>query len=129
MKQLILVMALIFTGMQIQAQVQVIEKKDGAETIINLNEMPELSLIQVVGVANWTGNKVTITIDYGQKKDFRNDSYIVDNETGEKTKFNTMIDAMNYLEKHGWAYLDAYTLSMGNQAVYHYMFKKITPKE
>lgn len=125
---MIIILALFAIGTMAQAQVKVVEKDNGVETIIDLNALPELSLIQIVGTANWTGTKVTIGIDYGQKRDWKNDSYIIDNETGEKTKFHSMIGAMNYLEKNGWAYLDAYTLSFGNQAVYHYIFKKITPR-
>jgi len=126
MKRITLFIALVISGILIQAQVQVVEKEDGIETVINLNEQEELVLIQMVGMSNFWGTKVTISIDYGQEKDYRNDSYIIDNVTGEKRKFNSMIESMNYLEKYGWAYLDAYTVSIGNQLVYHYIFKKIT---
>lgn len=111
------------------SQVKVVEKNKGKEEIININELKDVSVVQIVGMGNLLGTKIKIYVDYGQDWDLRNDSYVIDNETGEKVKFESMIHALNYMEKYGWAYLDAYTLSTGSGLVYHYLFKRITPQQ
>jgi len=129
MKKFIIVIAMLLCYSVSQAQVKVYEKLQGGnEMIVDINSLKNLKVIQIVGTANWTGTKVTIMIDYGQKKDWKSDSFIVDNKTGAKTKFHSVIAAINYLENNGWAYLDAYTVSIGNSNVYHYTFKRIDVK-
>ena len=41
-------------------------------------------------------------------------------ENGNKIEFNTMVDAMNYMSKRGWEYVDDVTY----EGVVHYVFKK-----
>ncbi|PQJ33021.1 hypothetical protein BST92_14300 [Nonlabens arenilitoris] len=66
--------------------------------------------------------KVNVTIDFGQKSGFFEQSYIRD-ENGKKIKFYTVIDALNYMKSLGWEFIDAYAITIGNSNVYHYLFK------
>jgi len=43
----------------------------------------------------------------------------VQDANGKKKKFNTMIDALNFMHSMGYEYVDAYAITLGNQNVYH----------
>lgn len=69
-------------------------------------------------------NKVNITIDFGQDMKWYQDNRLKDPETGKSMTFNSMIDALNYMGKQGWAFEQAYAVTQGNQNVYHYLLRK-----
>ena len=54
------------------------------------------------------GKTKKVIIDYGQEQ-FRGDSMqiLVDGE-GNRVEFNSMIDALNYMESLGWNFVQAY---------------------
>jgi hypothetical protein len=70
-------------------------------------------------------NKVTIEIDFGQENKYwsARDTQVKD-ENGKLVVFNSMIDALNFLSKNGYEFIDAYTITISNQNVYHYILKK-----
>ena len=46
-------------------------------------------------------------------------------KAGRLKKFNSVIDAINYLGKSGWRLVNAFPVSTGSgPMVYHYVFKK-----
>lgn len=70
--------------------------------------------------------KVTVSIDFGQKVSFWkqcSDDKIVD-ENGKDVVFNSMVDAMNFMGKRGWKFVQAYVVTEGNQNVYHWLLSK-----
>lgn len=78
----------------------------------------------VLATSNLLGTKVSITIDKGQEvKLFKNTGAVRDDE-GKLKKFNTVIDALNYMNEDGWIFVDAYVVTVGQQNVYHYMMKR-----
>lgn len=79
---------------------------------------------EIVGTSKLGGKKVTINIDYGQYQPRGRGSKLVDEKTGQPILFNSMIDALNYMGKFGWEFVQAYTITMGNSNVYHYLLKK-----
>ena len=78
---------------------------------------------QIVGQSNGFTPKVKISIDYGQEMKFGSDNRLVD-ESGQVIKFNSMIDALNYMGSKGWNFEQAYAITMGNANVYHYLLSK-----
>lgn len=48
---------------------------------------------------------------------------------GKKIEFSTMVDAMNYMSKRGWEYVDNVIYKDGSHNVVHYIFKKIVTKD
>lgn len=71
-------------------------------------------------------NKVTVTVDFGQATSFwksTKESKIVD-DNGQDIVFNSMVDAMNYMSKRGWKFLQAYVVTEGNQNSYHWLMSK-----
>ena len=79
---------------------------------------------EVVATARLLSTKVTIDIDYGEERSIWKDNRLKD-ENGKLKKFNTTIDAINYLGKNGWKLVNAFPVLNGNgPMVYHYVFKK-----
>ena len=86
---------------------------------------------ELMGIGRFMSNKVTVTIDYGQETKFFSpeDQRIKDESTGRAQKFNSMIDAMNYMAENGWEFVNAYVVSIPNglgssRNVYHWLLKK-----
>jgi hypothetical protein len=68
--------------------------------------------------------KVTIDVDYGDERSFWKDHRLKDDD-GKLKKFNSVIDALNYLGKAGWKLVNAYPVYNGSSSnIYHYVFKK-----
>lgn len=81
---------------------------------------------QILGTSRFLSNKVTVEIDFGQFRSIWEDNRLKDPATGERIVFNSMIDALNYMGKQGWEFVQAYAFNVGNQNVYHFLMKKST---
>jgi len=90
----------------------------------------DVEYVQIVGTAKLFSKKVNIQIDFGQEnKLFSAKDTQVKNENGKLMKFNSMIDALNFMSKNGYNFVDAYAITISNQNVYHYLLKKRKNKE
>ena len=78
---------------------------------------------QVIASPRLFSNKVTIDIDFGEEKSFWRDNRLKSYE-GRVKKFNTVIDALNYMGKDGWLFINAYPVTSGGNTIYHFAFKK-----
>ena len=78
---------------------------------------------QVLGYGRFFSNKCTIEIDFGQFKSWLEVQKFLD-EDGKPKVFNSMIDALNFMAKWGWQFLQAYAFSVSNQMVYHYIMRR-----
>lgn len=75
-------------------------------------------------------NKVSIDVDFGDERKLFTDNRMRDEETGRLKKFNTIVDALNYLGSQGWTLVNAFPAPDGtNNSTYHYYFKKGFRKE
>ena len=89
---------------------------------------------EIVQVGSISSTKLEIQIDYGQNvKAWFNDRRLVD-ENGKSIKFNSMIDALNYMGEIGWEFVQAYVittkLSEGqNINTIHWLLKRELPKK
>ena len=86
-------------------------------------QTPKFIYCQIVGTEKMLSTKVTIAVDFGQKMKIFADNRMKD-ETGKPLVFNSMIDALNYMGKQGWEFSQAYTITISNQNVYHFLMKK-----
>ncbi len=82
---------------------------------------------QVIATPKLLSNKVTIDIDFGEEKSFWRDTRLK-SDGGKIKKFNTIIDALNYMGKEGWVFINAYPVHLGETEIYHFAFKKQFPK-
>ena len=78
---------------------------------------------EVIATPWLLSNKVTIDINYGEGKSIWKDTRLKDDE-GKLKKFNTVIDALNYMGKDGWIFVNAFPVLNGTTQIYHYVFKK-----
>lgn len=80
---------------------------------------------ELVGTQNLLG-KIIVSVDFGQVSLF-SDNRLVD-ENGDVLKFNSMIDAMNYMGALGWefeqAYVVTYYYGKNTSNVYHWLLSK-----
>ena len=70
-------------------------------------------------------NKVNISLDFGQEKPRLYKNYkLKDEVTGKPRKFNTVVDALNYMGSIGWELVNAFPFPNGDSKIYHYYLKK-----
>ena len=85
----------------------------------------EVEYIQIVGTAKLFSNKAKVNIDFGQLNNvFSAKDTQVKDKDGKLMVFNSMIDALNFFSANGYDFQQAYTITIGNQNVYHYLMKK-----
>ena len=87
------------------------------------DSLPAWVYCEIVGIQKFLNpDKVNVSIDYGQKRKFWADQRIRD-ENGQVITFNSMVDALNYMGAAGWEFLQAYTVTIGNSNVYHWLLR------
>ena len=91
------------------------------------NTVKNYKFCELVGISNFLGTKVKVSIDFGQKRSFLESNILLD-ENGNPVKFNSMIDAMNSMSAKGWEFVQAYVVTEGSSgtssSVCHYVLKK-----
>ncbi|DBA55387.1 TPA_asm: Q-rule protein [Porphyromonas phage phage017a_JCVISC001] len=98
-----------------------------AQESSSASPMPKYCYCEVVGAeGGMFSTKVKITIDFGQAVNFfsQNSKREMVDENGTPIKFNSMIDAMNYMARFGWEVDHTYAITHGNNHVYHFLLKK-----
>jgi hypothetical protein len=80
----------------------------------------------VKGYNFWGVGKVKVILDLGSVTEGKGSFEGIYDEKDKPMKFNTMIDALNYLGKRGWKVVTTYILTEGftKQNVIHYMMVK-----
>lgn len=78
---------------------------------------------QVIATPRLLSNRVTISIDFGEERSIWRDERLRTYD-GRLRKFNTIIDALNYMGRDGWLFINAYPVTTGTGTVYHFAFKK-----
>ena len=74
---------------------------------------------QLVGFRNLAG-QLRLKVLWDNMGDENN----LRDENGKKIEFQTMVDAMNYMSKRGWDYVECVTYKDGASNVVHYIFRK-----
>jgi hypothetical protein len=84
------------------------------EQYCSLNVMPRV-----------LSNKVNIDVDYGNpRKLFSFKDNRIKDDNGKAKKFNTAVEALNYMSSQGWKLVNAMAMSEGGGAVYRYIMKR-----
>ncbi|HEV7781051.1 MAG TPA: hypothetical protein VGO58_07275 [Chitinophagaceae bacterium] len=84
---------------------------------------------KLVVTGRMLSSKVVISVDYGEERSLWKDNRLK-NDDGKLVKFNSEIDALNYLGKQGWKLVNAYPVATTSNSVpiYHYVFRKEFPR-
>jgi hypothetical protein len=109
---------IIFTGILLLSSWSVFAQTDTAKVE---------QYCQVIATPRLLSNKVTIDIDFGDEKSFWRDTRLKSYD-GRLKKFNTIIDALNFMGKEGWIFINAYPVRTNNTEIYHFGFKKMFAK-
>jgi len=90
---------------------------------VNINEKAG-KYIQLVGVnTSLFGTKYKIYVDYGQKvKNFK--TYKIKDANGNVKKFNTMMDALNFMYDNGWDFVNYNAEIIGGKVRNVYLLKR-----
>lgn len=92
-----------------------------ASFIYGYSQETQYSYCQIVGYGFF--GKVKVSVDYGEEIKYWKDARIND-EAGKAMKFNSMIDALNYMALQGWEHVQAYAITTGSSNVYHHLLKR-----
>ena len=111
MKKTILTSALILTCALMIAQDKSISGKE-----------QQVTYCEIVGAAISNKPFLLITIDFGQSKEFSSDDRYKDPATGKPFEFTSMIDALNFMSRNGWEFVQAYS----KESTRYFLLKKAT---
>ena len=92
---------------------------------IQASQPTKFTYCELVGTEKFMSSKVTVVLDFGQSKAFFSDNRYKDPATGKPFVFNSMVDALNFMGKEGWEFVQAYTIGDAqNGYVYRFLLKK-----
>ncbi len=119
MKRFFLVAIFIAFGMQFMTAQVLVGKEQ-----VDINQLEGVQYVQLVGYnTSVFGQKLEISVDYGQKmKMFK--SISIRNAEGKAMKFNSMMDALNFMEANGWEFIDYKESMVGRKMRYVYLLKR-----
>ena len=116
MKRLVIFSFFLFVGITSYGQ---------TDPLIDTTGVAQYSYCEIVGTGKILSKKVTVELDFGQASKFIQDNRYKDPTTGKPVVFNSMVDALNFMGKSGWEFVQAYTIGDAqNGYVYHFMLKK-----
>ncbi|MCW3161253.1 hypothetical protein [Chryseobacterium oryctis] len=95
-----------------------------------VNDVPikdiDVEYVQIIGTGRSLSTKVNVEIDFGQETksiSFKNGTSIKD-EKGRNMKFNSMMDALNFMSANGYSFQFAYTMNDEKDKAIYYILKK-----
>ena len=95
-----------------------------------VNDIPlkdiDVEYVEIVGTSRVLSSKLTVEIDFGQEnKLFSSDKDTrIKDVNGKNMIFNSMIDALNFMTKNGYEFVQAYAVTISSQNVYHYLLRR-----
>lgn len=84
---------------------------------------------EIKGIENVLSSGLKIVFDFGSSKVYsiwdglKGNQKLVD-ENGKEIKFNSMVDAGNYMVQKGWTFQQAYSSSFQGSPIIHWIFYK-----
>lgn len=88
------------------------------------NAQTKKAYCEIVGVMQFMSTKVKVYIDLGESEKAWHDHQLVD-ENGEKIKFSSMIEALNYMSDRGWELEQAYSAVSEKSSATRYIMSKV----
>lgn len=88
---------------------------------VNINDM-DIKYVELVGRSKINPTKIKVILDYGQPFSFK--SQAIRGVQGNKAAFNSMIDALNFMEANGWEFVSNYVINSGTEITTRYILRK-----
>ena len=70
-------------------------------------------------------SSVNVVVDFGESTKLFQDARMKDEETENIKKFNSKVDALNYMASKNWEVIQAYALNVGSLQFYFYLLRKV----
>lgn len=85
-----------------------------------------MEYLEIVVTSRELSDKVNVEIDFGQDTNFFSGSKQarIEDEDGKRIKFNSMIDALNFMDKNGFEFVQAYVVNTDDDTICHYLMKR-----
>jgi hypothetical protein len=97
----------------------------GAQVLVdgtNINDL-DIKYVELVGQAKLLSlTKIKVFVDYGQ--DFSWKQQAIKNTEGKNAAFNSMIDALNFMDANGWEYVSNYLINNNGELTYKFLLHK-----
>jgi hypothetical protein len=97
----------------------------GAQVVVdgnNINDM-DIKYCELVGQAKFLSlTKIKVYVDYGQ--DFSWKQQTIKNAAGKNAAFNSMIEALNFMDTNGWEYVNNYLINNNGDLIYKFLLRK-----
>lgn len=113
-----LLITLSFIGLVLCLDAQVIV--DG----IDINKVDRIKYCQLVGRLKGLSNKIIVNVDYGQARTFLGKQQSITGRDGKKQAFNSMIDALNFMEENGWSFVQLESITIETNTTFYYLLKR-----
>ena len=88
----------------------------------------DVKYIEVIGVEKAMSNKVSVRLDFGQDSKYFSanvKSMVIKDELGKKVEFNSVVDALNFMDKLGWKFIAVYGVGLNSGVKEsHFVMKK-----
>jgi len=96
-----------------------------------VNDIPisdiDVDYVQIIGTDRMLSNRVNVRLDFGQLNRLWVRDTVIRDENGQLVVFNSMIDALNFMSKHGYDFVQAVINNRENTNEYIYILKKKQP--
>ena len=83
----------------------------------------------LISTKKFLGTTHTISVNYGNRDSLWLDQKIQTLTESQLKKYNSIIDALNYMGNEGWKTISSYSTSHNSYLVEHYILKKEIKKE
>lgn len=88
---------------------------------------------QIIVKQKFLSKKMDCRVDYGETRNYFDNTKVRDEQTGKVKSFNSQVDALNYMSEEGWTYTNSYvvsqTIGYGTTIQFYYLLKKTIPRE
>ena len=85
----------------------------------------DVEYVEIVGRVKIFSQKLNIQIDFGQEnRGFNSKDTEIRDRDGKAVPFNSMIDALNFMSKNGYDFVDSYSIVNSNDSTIYYLLKK-----
>lgn len=96
-----------------------------------VNDVPlseiDVDYIQIIGTDRMMSNRVTVRLDFGQLNRVWVRDTVIRDGNGNLVVFNSMIDALNFMSRHGYDFVQALINNSDSSSEYIYILKKKQP--
>jgi len=90
---------------------------------VDVNKLDHVKYVELVGQQKFLSMKIVVNVDYGQAyKPFKQQR--VQDMNGKNMAFNSMIDALNFMEANGWEFVNNYATQTTDSSIFHYLLRR-----